>query len=116
MTWLIIGLIASVLLNLLLFWYIRNILGKLLFVSDNIGYLLEKADEYTEHLDIVYNLETFYGEPVLENLLKHSKSISDEIKKFHSIYSLTQDEVTEESDEEDEEDEEEEEDIAEKEE
>jgi hypothetical protein len=43
-------------------------------------------DDYSNHLEVVYNMETFYGEPVLENLLKHTKDIKLNIKKFKLIY------------------------------
>ena len=31
-------------------------------------------------------METFYGEPILENLLKHTKGINKQLRSFRSYY------------------------------
>jgi len=82
------ALIFSIILNVALVWYIKNILTKLFFVSENVDDLLHTVKEFSEHLTGLYNLETFYGEPVLENLVHHSKLVVEEIRRHHSTYSL----------------------------
>ena len=81
-------LIFSVILNIALIWYILYLLRKLLFVSDNIDDLLESVSQFADHLKNIYNLETFYGEPVLEKLVAHSKDVLDKIEEHHEAYSL----------------------------
>ena len=78
----------SVILNIALIWYILYLLRKLLFVSDNIDDLLESMSQFADHLKDIYNLETFYGEPVLEKLVAHSKDVLDKIEEHHEAYSL----------------------------
>ena len=78
----------SVILNIALIWYILYLLRKLLFVSDNIDDLLESVSQFADHLKNIYNLETFYGEPVLEKLVAHSKDVLDKIEEHHEAYSL----------------------------
>ena len=85
-----------------LVWYIKHMLKKLLFISENINNLLFLLREIGGLLKSVYSLEIFYGEPVLENLLKHSKEIIENIKQFEDIYELT-DNDSNQSEEEDEE-------------
>jgi len=75
----------------LLVWYMRKILTKLLYVSESMGDFLITVDSYAEHLDSVYNLEMFYGDETLEHLMKHTESVIGEIEKFSDIYSLTTD-------------------------
>tara|TARA_R100000995_G_C3458984_1_gene112087 strand:- start:596 stop:934 length:339 start_codon:yes stop_codon:yes gene_type:complete len=73
----------------LLVWYIKNLLTKLLFISENLGDLSIKLIEFSDHVETVYKMETYYGDTTLQNLLKHSKALSEELKTFEQIYSLT---------------------------
>jgi len=86
MTYLIISLILSVALNILLLWYIRKVLYKLLFVSDNIDNLLESTRKFSEHLERIHNMETYYGDQIIKNLIDHSKKVVAEIEEFEKVY------------------------------
>jgi len=86
-------LTLSVIINLLLLWYIKGILTKLLFISENSDDLLNILDNFSNHLNAIYELETFYGEPVLEHLVQHSRQIVEEIKNYGEMYILTDDET-----------------------
>ena len=44
-----------------------------------------KLEEYEGHVKIVNNLERFYGDPTLSDLLKHSKTMAEECRQFTSI-------------------------------
>lgn len=96
-------LIFSIILNIALVSYIVFLLRKLLFVSDNINNLMDSLNSFSEHISAIYNLETFYGEPILEKLVLHSKDILEEIKEHHNVYSLTS--IKEQNDDEEEEEE-----------
>ena len=50
-----------------------------------------KLEEYEGHIEIVHNLERFYGDETLGNLLRHSKAIVDESKQFKAILDYEQD-------------------------
>ncbi len=82
-------LFLSLALNVLLFWYIRKMLNELLFVSDNIGDLLQELDEFSIHLQNVHQMEIYYGEPTLQRLIEHSKKVVEEIESYKQIYGLT---------------------------
>ena len=87
------ALIISLLLNVFLVWYIYTLLKKLLFVSDNIGGFLEGLENFSEHLESVYNMETYYGDETLERLLEHSRELVKEIEAYEEIYELTQENI-----------------------
>ena len=89
------ALIISLLLNVFLVWYIYTLLKKLLFVSDNIGGFLEGLENFSEHLESVYNMETYYGDETLERLLEHSRELVKEIEAYEEIYELTQENINE---------------------
>jgi hypothetical protein len=90
---LIFFLVISVALNCVLLWYIRKMLGKLLSVSDNIGNLVEDLASYQNHLQQLYEMEMYYGEPSIKNLIIHSRQIIEHVKEFNDVYNLAQDRV-----------------------
>jgi hypothetical protein len=53
---------------------------------------LEILEEYSEHIELIYKMETYYGDETIEGLLKHSKEIIEEIKAYEEIYELMYDE------------------------
>jgi hypothetical protein len=91
----ILIVIISVVLNCVLLWYIRKMLGKLLSVSDNIGNLVEDLASYQNHLQQLYEMEMYYGEPSIKNLIVHSRQILNHVKEFSDIYNLTEERVDE---------------------
>ena len=44
-------------------------------------------------LEAVHELETFYGDTTLQNLIAHSRQIVEDIKQFEEIYRLTEEGV-----------------------
>ena len=66
-------------------------LTKLLYISDSIGDLLVSAKNFSNHLEGLHSLETYYGDQTLGALIKHSKQVIEDIKEFEDIYTLTND-------------------------
>ena len=89
-------LAISVLFNAMLIWYLVQLLKRFLNISDELEGLFISLEEYSEHVDIVYNLERFYGDTTLENLLRHSKSLSERAKNFRATYDVNYTEEEEE--------------------
>ena len=83
---LIVVLTISVALNGLAFWFIRNLLSKLLFVSNNLGEVNEVMTSFADHVESVYSMETFYGDQTLKGLLDHSRLVVQMIGEFNEIY------------------------------
>jgi len=77
-------LVFSIILNVFLFWYIAQLISRLVIFQEEIDSFAEKLDEYSKHVDILYNLERFFGDETLANLLRHSKSIVAECKELQS--------------------------------
>jgi competence protein ComGC len=88
MSLLIFFLILSVCVNILLLWYIKKMLKQLLDVSDNMGNLVEDLASYQNHIQHLYEMEMYYGEPSIKNLIVHSKQIIEHVKKFSDVYNL----------------------------
>ena len=82
-TWLLFLLLfLSVVINGLLAWYCKKLLNYLSIVGDDTKMLLFMLAEYEDNLKDVYNRELFYGEPVLESLMKHTTDTADTIENF----------------------------------
>ena len=84
-------LTVSVAINILLGWYMFKLLRRFLFLSDNFDELFEQIDGYTVHIENVHSLETFYGEPVLQNLMRHSKQVVEYVDDFRNMFDDTKD-------------------------
>ena len=93
MIWVILALVISVGLNVLLFWYLRQTLRRLLFASENFAWLLNSITNFSEHLQSLHELEMFYGDTTLGHLIEHSKQLVEDMKNFEEIYTLLEDEL-----------------------
>ena len=82
---------VSIVVNGFLVWYLIQLLRRFLNISEELEGLFISLEEYSEHVDIVYNLERFYGDTTLENLLRHSKELSERSKSFRAIYDVNYD-------------------------
>jgi len=91
MIYLVIGLILSVILNIILVWYVYKILAKLLYTSDNLGDLYATFRIYEDFVSSLYSMDMFFGEPIIQELLDKIKLVREELEKFEEIYSLTTD-------------------------
>ena len=81
-------------LNVFFIWYVYTLLKKLLFVSENIGDFLEDLQNYADHIESVYSMETYYGDETIEMLLNHSRDLVKSISAYRDIYEITQADLT----------------------
>jgi len=68
-------LAISLIFNVLMYWYSRQLTQKLSFIYDNIGDVSELITNYRTHLKSVYSMEMFYGDETLKFLMDHTRSI-----------------------------------------
>jgi hypothetical protein len=83
---------VSILINVFLIWYLVKLIKKFLNISEELEGMFVLLEEYSNHVELVYNLERFYGDTTLENLLRHSKSISDRARNFRALYDINYEE------------------------
>lgn len=86
--WLIMALLTSVGANFLAFYYIRTLLGKLLFVGENLSDLTQMITSYRNHIKAVYSMEMFYGDETLKHLMDHTTSLHEVLEEFEDVYEL----------------------------
>jgi len=88
-------LFFSVLFNVFLFMYARMAIVRLLTFSEELGDLQQMINAFANHVSDVYELEMFYGDETLKGLMDHARSFREQIDTFEYIYSLTEQEVSE---------------------
>ena len=90
----------SIAICVLLVLYLRNVLARLLFVSENLRDLNQMITNFNNHLTVVYELETFYGDQDLQNLIKHTRTVVNNIidiqQKYYDDVEVMEDEDYEE--------------------
>jgi hypothetical protein len=87
--------ITSIFFNVIMVLYSRRLIVELLSISEELGDIQQMTRSFTNHIQAVYNLETFYGDETLQGLLDHAKSYDEYLETFEYVYSLT---TTEEND------------------
>jgi|10_taG_2_1085330.scaffolds.fasta_scaffold284872_2 hypothetical protein len=75
-------LVISIFLNALLVWYGYRVIRKYVGYSESIYFLLDDVSGFASHLESLYELQTFYGDETLQNLLLHSKKLKEDIEEF----------------------------------
>lgn len=83
---LIILFIFSIICNVILFSYSKKIVKDFLDVSNNIKDLLYLLKNYEEHLNKINEMEIYYGDDTIRDLILHSKQIIEIIKSYKDLY------------------------------
>ena len=85
----LIVLVFSILLNVFLAWYARNASRRLTVVASNIDDIMTALENFENHLETIYKMETFYGDETLHSVLLHAKGIAEFLSGFEDIYELS---------------------------
>lgn len=76
-------LLLSITLNVLLAWFARKVQTEyILFIRDNLEALSQMHNEFNEHLEVVNNMEMYFGDQTLVGLLDHSKFVKEQTAEF----------------------------------
>jgi hypothetical protein len=92
MTILILLLLFFILSTSLLGWFCYKLVFKLNYVSNNLVELFERLDEFDQHINFIHELEMYYGDETLKNLIRHSKDLRIYMKKYKEVMELLEDE------------------------
>ncbi len=94
-------LFLSTVVILCCIWYIRKLLKTIDDFNSDLAKVFSSVDYFSDLLNNIYSMEMFYGEPVLEELIKASTRLVNELVDYQEKYSLDVVDVTiEEEDEE----------------
>ena len=78
------GLLAfiAVMCNVLLIWYIRNVMRRSSLKQDVTNDMLRGLEEFLTHLEHVHELPLFYGDETLKGLLQHSRELAEDVRSY----------------------------------
>ena len=72
-------------------WYIRGLLMVLHQMTADVQQMEDKMVEFSKHLNNVYEMEMFYGDETLGQLIRHSKEVVDSIGEFTNLFEVDND-------------------------
>jgi hypothetical protein len=78
---------CSLIVIFLLSWYIKVCMKRITEVAKDFGRLKLSVDEYAVYLDHLYSLETFYGEPIIQDMVDKTKALSKRLKSTDNLFS-----------------------------
>ena len=87
--WLVLALCVSIVANILGVWYMRRLLSKFVFISQNLGDLVSLVMNYKSHLQSIYKLEQYYGDEDIRFLISHTNSLLEMLEDYEDIYSIS---------------------------
>jgi len=93
LTFIILGI--SLALNIGLVWYIVRILRKFIFISENLSDLFLTTKAFEVFSKSLYSMNSYNGEPMIEELIYKIKDVNFEIDGFRDIFEYTIDEELE---------------------
>jgi len=79
-------LIISLALNIILVWYVRRLIQSMLPLHDDATEVQGVLRDFLEHVQGVYELPLFYGDPTLKALLEHSREATNQLESFRSSF------------------------------
>lgn len=99
---LVLGMILtlSLVINVVLFMYSRNVTRKLGMIANEMADLRDATTSFANHVRSVYELEMFYGDQTLQALMDHARSFRDYLGEFDYIYIIEEQEENDQENEE----------------
>ena len=79
-------LYLSVLANILLIWYTRSVLQTIDDLQEDVLDIFGKLEKFSDHLDQIHDMEMFYGDSSLQDLINHSRQLMNDIVDVEEKY------------------------------
>ena len=86
--WLCITLAIASVTMVVVVWYLRKLLNRFLFISQNIDDLVVMVENYQSHLKQVYSMETYHGDETIKYLMGHTKSLLSILDDYKDVLDI----------------------------
>jgi hypothetical protein len=86
-----ICLAVAVIVIAALSWYALSLLGKLMDVSQSMSDLFLTVKAFQVFVKTLYSMDSYHGEPMVEELVQRIKKVSEEIEEFRDVFEYTLD-------------------------
>jgi hypothetical protein len=77
--------LISLIFNIGLSYLLYRTLRRALYFSDNIDEIIFSLQSFQGHLSDVYQMETFYGDDTLQNMLDHSRELGSYLLDMEAV-------------------------------
>ena len=74
----------SVGINVVAFLYIKNMLQEMEETNNDLLEMSTSMSAFSDHIEKIYSMETFYGDAVLQELLEHSQHVVEDLDNYIS--------------------------------
>ena len=88
-------LVGSIAVNVLLFYYAKKCVEKIVGFHDGVEALQVELQEYTKHCYDLSRSEAMYKDPVIVNLYEQTKKINDQCQAFKESFTVVYEEYEE---------------------
>lgn len=79
-------LFISVVLNIAFVFYMRFLLTERIALRTDFNNLLQKIEKFMSHLSQIYELEMFYGDETLAQLLSHARDLVNDFYEYEDTH------------------------------
>ena len=79
-------LFVSVVVNIVLGWYTNRLLQQQQNLREDIASMFSSIESFLDHLEGIHQLEAFYGDEKLQNLIQHSRRLVNDIIDLQAEY------------------------------
>jgi hypothetical protein len=83
----IIGIFLFVAMFVASIWANVFLLKKLLYFNENFQQVQNSIENFSRHLETIYEMPTFYGDENLQQLITHSRELRQDLIDFQNRYS-----------------------------
>ena len=83
----IIGIFLFVAMFVASIWANVFLLKKLLYFNENFQQMQNSIENFSRHLETIYEMPTFYGDENLQQLITHSRELRQDLIDFQNRYS-----------------------------
>ena len=83
----IIGIFLFVAMFVASIWINVFLLKKLLYFNENFQQAQNSIEDFSRHLETIYEMPTFYGDENLQQLITHSRELRQDLIDFQNRYS-----------------------------
>mgnify|MGYP001472707949 CR=1 FL=1 len=77
--------LISTLINTVLFFYVKWLLNTVAAINEDVSIISTTIQGFLIHLQGVHELETFYGDQTLKNLLIHSQDLVKQLEDIDLV-------------------------------
>jgi|TARA_R110002020_G_scaffold14313_6_gene50849 hypothetical protein len=96
----ILGIIAGLVSVMLVIslWYIRGLLQIMHQMTSDVQEMQDRMIDFSKHLKNLYEMEMYYGDETLDQLVRHSREVVDSIDDFKNLFEVENEEEKTEED------------------